>query len=113
MRKRVVAAILPLGLAAVVPAAAYDVQIGRFLHPGDQPAESSAVFRILVGENGRVTGCIATRSSGSAELDDATCLYLLRQGGMGRRRDAQGHRISYEESLEIFREFLNRVPAAH
>ncbi|MBA3525824.1 MAG: TonB family protein [Sphingomonas sp.] len=33
-------------------------------------------FRLDVGENGRVTGCTITRSSGSRWLDSTTCRIL-------------------------------------
>lgn len=35
--------------------------------------EGLTAFRLAIGANGRVTGCEVTRSSGSADLDAATC----------------------------------------
>ncbi|MGZ3173092.1 MAG: energy transducer TonB [Croceibacterium sp.] len=35
--------------------------------------EGTAIFRVVVGTNGRVTACETVRSSGHAGLDAATC----------------------------------------
>lgn len=111
-RKWTVAAALAC-LAAATPARARDPQIGRILQPQDVPAESSAVLRLTIGENGRTTGCAVERGSGSEAADTAACRHFLRHGRWRGRRDAQGRRIAYAESMEVFREFLDRVTAGN
>jgi protein TonB len=49
--------------------------------------------RYTVETNGRVTGCLVTRSSGSAALDDTTCRLIEKRFRFEPSRDAQGRAV--------------------
>jgi protein TonB len=48
-------------------------------------------FRVTVGTNGRVTGCQVTSSSGSPDLDEATCTYYTRRAKFTPATDSDGN----------------------
>ena len=48
-------------------------------------------FRLTVGPDGRVTSCEITSSSGSAELDNATCALTSRRARFTPATDGEGH----------------------
>ena len=50
-------------------------------------------FRLEVGADGRVTSCSVTQSSGSPELDDATCKLVSRRARFSPAEDDQGNKI--------------------
>lgn len=50
-------------------------------------------LRFIVGVKGRVTDCMVTRSSGSAELDAETCRLIVQRFRYKPRRDAGGQPI--------------------
>lgn len=47
-------------------------------------------FRVSVGPDGRVTGCTVTASSGSSDLDDATCANVQRRARFNPAMDGEG-----------------------
>ncbi|HEX4848860.1 MAG TPA: energy transducer TonB [Novosphingobium sp.] len=47
-------------------------------------------FRVSVGPDGRVTGCSVTASSGSSDLDDATCANVTRRARFNPAMDGEG-----------------------
>ncbi len=47
-------------------------------------------FRLTVGTNGRPTGCEVTSSSGSPDLDEATCTYAQRRAKFSTAMDTDG-----------------------
>ena len=55
-----------------------------------QREEGRVGFILDVGENGRVTGCTITRSSGSAALDSATCMIIRRRARFTPAMDSNG-----------------------
>lgn len=70
---------------------------GSWITTDDYPAaplrrgiEGMAGYRLVIGSDGRVTACELTRSSGSAQLDDATCRYLTRRARFSPATDANG-----------------------
>ena len=48
-------------------------------------------FRVTVGPDGRVTGCSITSSSGSPDLDEATCSNVTRRGRFAPATDGEGN----------------------
>lgn len=59
----------------------------RALREGRQ---GTVQFRVTVGEAGRVEACQITASSGSADLDAATCEIVSRRGRFKPPTDASG-----------------------
>lgn len=55
--------------------------------------EGPVAFRLDVGPNGRVEGCAITGSSGSAELDSATCRLLTSRARFTPARDSAGNPV--------------------
>lgn len=53
-------------------------------------------LRFVVGTTGRVTSCVVTRSSGSAELDGQTCAAIIRRLRYKPATDAAGRPIPTE-----------------
>ena len=51
-------------------------------------------FRLSVGPDGRVTGCEVTSSSGSEDLDQATCTYASRRARFAPATDGEGQPTS-------------------
>lgn len=79
------------------------VQIAGAILPSDYPAnlrEHGAGGRVgilfAVGENGRVSRCSVTRSSGIAELDTLTCRLIRERFVYRPSTDASGHPIADE-----------------
>jgi periplasmic protein TonB len=56
--------------------------------------EGSTGFRVTVGADGRVTGCSVTSSSGSSDLDDATCSNVTRRARFNPATDGEGQPTS-------------------
>jgi len=52
--------------------------------------EGTTSFRVTVGPDGRVTGCSVTSSSGSPDLDDATCANVTRRARFNPATDGEG-----------------------
>ncbi|MFT4026555.1 MAG: energy transducer TonB, partial [Novosphingobium sp.] len=52
--------------------------------------EGTTRFRVTVGPDGRITGCSVTGSSGSPELDEATCSLVTRRGRFTPAKDGEG-----------------------
>ncbi len=48
-------------------------------------------FRVSVGTDGRATGCDVTSSSGSADLDQATCSNVMRRARFAPATDGEGN----------------------
>jgi periplasmic protein TonB len=48
-------------------------------------------FRVTVGTDGRATGCDVTSSSGSADLDQATCSNVMRRARFTPATDGEGN----------------------
>ena len=75
-------------------------RIGGHIGDRDYPRAFTAAgisgtvsVRYRVGTDGRVTGCIVTRSSGHAELDALTCDLIERRFRFRPARDAQGRPV--------------------
>jgi protein TonB len=64
-------------------------------------AQGRTSFRLDIGADGRVTDCTVSRSSGSADLDDAACRVLRKRARFTAARDAGGNATagSYESSV--------------
>jgi protein TonB len=56
-------------------------------------ATGTAVVHLSVGTDGRVAGCRVARSSGSADLDDATCRLARERFRYSPARDSQGRAV--------------------
>jgi protein TonB len=52
--------------------------------------EGTTSFRVSVGPDGRVTGCTVTSSSGSPDLDEATCSNVTRRARFNPATDGEG-----------------------
>jgi protein TonB len=90
------------GSEAVTPARAKANLVSLFSDK-DYPADALAAreqgivgFALDVGPNGRVSGCTITRSSGSSELDSATCRLIRSRARFTPALDAAGATISDE-----------------
>ena len=58
-------------------------------------------FRVTVGPDGRVTGCSVTGSSGSPDLDEATCSNVTRRARFNPATDGEGNPTSGSYSNRI------------
>lgn len=74
---------------------------GDWLRKGDYPpaalrneVEGTTSFRLEVGPNGRVRSCIVTISSGSSELDDATCRVIPQRALFTPAKDRKGRPVA-------------------
>lgn len=56
-------------------------------------AQGSVSVRYRVETDGRVTGCVITRSSGNAELDETTCRLIEQRFRYDPSRDAEGRPV--------------------
>jgi len=71
-------------------------------YSGDYPREAdeaqasgTTYIRFVIAPNGRVTECAVTRSSGRADLDEATCRILRRRFRYRPARDEHGRPVPY------------------
>ena len=90
-----VAACPDRGPAVVKAEARSDLQAYFSHHDYPAPAlaagaEGEVAVKLGVGDNGRVTACTVTASSGSAHLDSSTCRILRSRARFTPARDAQG-----------------------
>ncbi len=76
-------------------------QPGNWANSNDYPSralreekEGVTRFRVTVGTDGRVTSCDVTGSSGSSELDSATCSLITRRGRFNAATDGEGQPTS-------------------
>ena len=74
-----------------------------YLSSDDYPAsalagrdEGQPQFRLAVGPDGRVTGCVVLVSSGSPALDNATCRIMRSRARFSPARDAGGRPVADE-----------------
>ena len=63
--------------------------------------EGTALFRVVVGSNGRVSACEIVRSSGHAGLDAATCKAVTARARFTPATDENGARVvgTYSSSV--------------
>lgn len=63
--------------------------------------EGTTGFRVTVGPDGRVTGCSVTSSSGSSDLDEATCSNVTRRARFNPATDGEGNPTSGTYSSRV------------
>lgn len=63
--------------------------------------EGTTSFRVSVGPDGRVTGCTVTSSSGSPDLDEATCSNVTRRARFNPATDGEGQPTSGSYSNRV------------
>ncbi len=83
-------------------------QPGNWANSNDYPAralreeqEGVTRFRVSVGADGRVASCDVTGSSGSNELDSATCSLITRRGRFNPATDGEGQPVSSSWSNSV------------
>ncbi len=81
---------------------------GSWANSNDYPSralreeqEGITRFRVSVGSDGRVASCDVTGSSGSSELDAATCSLITRRGRFNPATDGEGQPISSSWSSSV------------
>ncbi len=74
---------------------------GNWANSNDYPSralreeqEGTTRFSVTIGPDGRVTGCSITGSSGSPELDSATCSLITRRARFNPATDGEGQPIA-------------------
>ena len=97
----------PPSSARAEPARA-QVNLGSLISNDDYPAEAlrneqqgTVGFRLVVGTDGRVTGCTITSSSGHASLDSTTCRLLTARARFTPARDSRGRPTTDSVSARI------------
>ena len=63
--------------------------------------EGTTGFRVAVGPDGRVTSCSVTSSSGSPDLDEATCSNVTRRARFNPATDGEGRPTSGAYSSRV------------
>ena len=63
--------------------------------------EGTSKFRVTVDTNGRARDCVITQSSGSSDLDAATCRMILERGRWKPATDADGRPIESTYSSQV------------
>ena len=81
---------------------------GNWANSNDYPSralreeqEGVTRFRVSVGPDGRVASCDITGSSGSSELDSATCSLITRRGRFTPANDGEGQPVSGSWSSSV------------
>lgn len=81
---------------------------GGFQTTDDYPTESLkkgeqgvVAYLLNIDEQGRITRCDITRSSGFARLDEASCRLLLRRGRFNPARDENGKPVASTYSGKV------------
>lgn len=90
---------------------------GNWANMNDYPAialqqeiEGTTGFSVTVGPDGRVTDCVITMSSGSSELDMATCTNVKRRARFDPARDASGNPTTGKYANRIRWQIPTSVP---
>jgi TonB family protein len=75
--------------------------VSRWINIDDYPSgalregrEGTVGFRLSVGNDGRVFGCTITKSSGHADLDEATCNGVTKRARFDPAKDTSGARVA-------------------
>jgi len=63
--------------------------------------EGTTSFRVTVGPDGRVTSCSVTGSSGSPDLDEATCSNVTRRARFNPATDGEGNPTTGQYSSRV------------
>ena len=63
--------------------------------------EGTTGFRVTVGADGRVTSCSITSSSGSPDLDEATCSNVTRRARFNPATDGEGNPTTGQYSSRV------------
>jgi len=63
--------------------------------------EGTTAFRVTVSADGRVQSCTVTRSSGHADLDEATCKNITRRARFRPATDGNGAEVSGTWSSQV------------
>ena len=63
--------------------------------------EGTTSFRVTVGPDGRVTSCSITGSSGSPDLDEATCSNVTRRARFNPATDGEGNPTTGQYSSRV------------
>jgi len=63
--------------------------------------EGTTGFRVTVGPDGRVTSCSVTSSSGSPDLDEATCSNVTRRARFNPATDGEGNPTTGQYSSRV------------
>ncbi|MGE8142530.1 TonB family protein [Novosphingobium sp. NPDC080210] len=63
--------------------------------------EGTTGFRVTVGADGRVTSCSITSSSGSSDLDEATCSNVTRRARFNPATDGEGNPTTGQYSSRV------------
>lgn len=63
--------------------------------------EGTTGFRVTVGTDGRVTSCSVTSSSGSPDLDEATCSNVTRRARFNPATDGEGNPTTGQYSSRV------------
>lgn len=63
--------------------------------------EGTTGFRVTVGPDGRVTSCSVTSSSGSSDLDEATCSNVTRRARFNPATDGEGNPTTGQYSSRV------------
>lgn len=92
-------AIPPAGGVSAEPRAPLQTYIAREDYPPSSAAsreQGQPSFRLTVGPDGRVTGCVILVSSGSSALDSATCRIMRARARFNPARDGSGNPVADE-----------------
>jgi protein TonB len=96
------------GHAVDGPASAPEMRPGFFVSERDYPkqarqagAEGTSSVRVRIGQNGRVTGCTVTASSGVEILDASTCQIISGRARFDPARDTMGNKIEADLAFSI------------
>lgn len=81
---------------------------GEWVTVGDYPAKAlregfqgTTGFRVTIGTDGSVTGCTVTLSSGTTELDEATCRLVSQRARFSPALNAKGEAVVGQFSSRI------------
>ena len=66
-----------------------------------EEAAGVTAFRLTIGTGGMVAGCAITASSGSQELDDATCQLITQRALFSPARNANGEPVTGQYSNRV------------
>lgn len=90
---------------------------GNWVRENDYPDDASKAhaqgvtgFRLLIGLDGKVTGCEITASSGYASLDQATCRILTERAQFKPARDRKGNPVAGSWSSRFRWVYVDRGP---
>ena len=95
-------------ILVAVTAANLGVSGGVYAQDADYPRkalkegrEGTAIFKVRISDTGQPSDCVIVQSSGSSDLDEATCKTIIKRARFAPAKNEEGQPVESEFSSAI------------